>query len=99
MAADYRVAVSDKIRADVLQILSEAESYGSSREVEAAMLSLETRMSTDPSRFGDPAYRHPSGKGMVFRDMQDVACAYFLIDEEERVVRVTAIRRVSFPGE
>ena len=99
MAAEYRLALSDKVRTDMRRILSEAEFYGFSREVEAAMLSLEKRMRTDPNRFGDPAYLLPSGKGMVFRDMQHVVCAYFAVYESERVVWVAAMRRVSFLGE
>ena len=99
MALEYRLDISAEIRAAARRILSEAESYGFTREVEEAIDSLETRMMTDPSRFGDPAYRLPFDNGMVYRDMQDVVCVYYTIDEEERAVRVRAIRRASFLGE
>ena len=99
MAVEYRITVSDKVRTDMRRILSEAEFYGFSEEVEAAMSSLYERMRTDPRRFGEPAYSLPSGKGVVYRDMRFAICIYFAVYETERMVWVSAIRRVSFIGE
>jgi hypothetical protein len=89
--AVYAVKVSEQLKDTIRRLHEQAAQRGRGQQFLAALRAIHDRLRSDPLRFGEPLFRLPALKLLVFQVIVSPVVVDYAVHEEKRLVLVKGV--------
>ncbi len=90
----FTVRLTHEARESVLALLARAQRFGVRARFEAALLEIESALTTDPVGWGEPQRRYRAAHLTVYHRIHDELHVVYAVHDEAKLVWVSAVEPV-----